>query len=71
MESSDTAWRVIGLAIGLALVLTVFGVVAAVWIGSAGWLSWTLALSCLLIPSGAAYVVWLWMFGPWAGKGTR
>jgi hypothetical protein len=47
-----------------AVAMLVAGIAAAVACGISGIFSIKLMLSCLLVPPAAAYVGWLWMFGP-------
>ena len=45
-------------------VLLLAGIALLVMPGVAGLLSFQLAVSCIIVPPAAAYVGWLWMFGP-------
>lgn len=40
-------------------------------LGLKSMLTFKLAVSCLLVPPAAAYVGWLWMFGPWWADGEK
>jgi len=44
------------------------GVAALVTLGVNNMLTLELAVSCILVPPAAAYIGWLWMFGPSESK---
>ena len=48
----------------LAGCLLCSGVVVLAVLGLKGLLSLKLAISCIVVPPAAAYIGWLWMFGP-------
>ena len=44
------------------------GIAVVVILGATDMLSLELAVSCIVVPPAAAYIGWLWMFGPSIGK---
>ena len=45
--------------------LLLVGIVLVVILGITRMLSLKLALSCVIVPPAAAYIGWLWVFGPY------